>query len=325
MLKKWLAGTGVALLVPIITVLVLQATANDSAKKEDTQKMTATPVVIHTQPMVSVRPPLPEEIYFAGERVPVEMEDVRERLERELVQNMYAHSVTCQIIKRSNRWKEKMVELLKANRLPEDFYYLMVCESAIRNATSPMGAKGYWQFLAGTAKEYGLEVNQYVDERNHPLKAAQAAIQYLKEAQNRYKSWTLAAAAYNMGMGGLDNVMAYQQEKNYYDLYLNSETSRYIFRIIALKLLLEAPEKYGFKFEAKDLYQPLDCKTITVTESITDLVAFAKNHQTNFKMLKMLNPWIIADQLPVKNGKTYQILIPANAHFQADTRFGLVE
>lgn len=259
--------------------------------------------------------PLPDTLTFAGEPVPLDDIDVRERLDRELISNTYRHTNTILVIKRAHRWKPILQGLLKENGIPEDFFYLAVAESDLMNrAHSPAGALGMWQFLSRTAREYGMEVNNYVDERKNPRRATIAAANYFKKAKDKFGSWTMAAGSYNMGMTGIQKRATKQKQDNYYDLFLNTETSRYIFRILAFKLILERPEQYGFKIPSDMLYSEYDQKSITITKTIDNLADFAKEQGTTYKTLRILNPWLNDNtnyKLPVKKGKSYTLFIPA--------------
>ncbi len=250
--------------------------------------------------------------WFAGERMPVENFDVRERLERELIVNSYRHSSTILNLKNSARYFPVIEKILKENGIPDDFKYVAVAESDFRNyASSTAGAKGIWQFMEGTAGDYGLEVRSEVDERLHLEKATRAACQYLKRYREQFGSWTLTAAAYNMGAAGLRNEMANQKFQSFYDLNLNEETNRYIFRVMALKEVMEKPEKYGFTIDSDELYNPLDnFAVVTVDSSIVNLGDFAKQFGISYRMLKLYNPWLKDWNLPNPKGKVYEIKIP---------------
>jgi hypothetical protein len=254
---------------------------------------------------------LPKSITFAGEPVPLDLPDVRERLDKELQINTYFHSNTIFLIKRANRWLPQMEKILKANGIPEDFKYLPLIESNLMNVVSPAEAVGYWQILKTSGKEFGLEITTEVDERYDPLKATEAACKYLKQAHGRFGNWTLVAASYNRGMSGLDRAIENQKENTYYDLFLNEETSRYVFRIIAIKEIIQNPAKYGFKVNPKHVYPEEPITYVDVTETVTDLVSFAKKHGTNYKLIKRHNPWLREERLTVKKGKRYRIAIPA--------------
>jgi hypothetical protein len=261
---------------------------------------------------VLVSPPLPREITFCREPVPVERFDVREMLEKQVLANMYSHASTAMIIKRAARWKGTFLRILREEGIPEDFFYLMVAESAIENARSWAGAQGFWQFMKTTAEEYGMEVNDAVDERNDPIRSCYAACAYLKKAFRRFGNWTLVAASYNMGMGGVNLQILRQQQFTYYNLHLNKETANYVFRIVALKIILENPEAYGFRIFPGDLYEPIPTRTVEVDTPITDLVGFARAQGTSYQMLKLMNQWIVGDELPNRTGKRYTLHLPRN-------------
>jgi membrane-bound lytic murein transglycosylase D len=262
-------------------------------------------------PLPAISFDVPTNVSFAGEPVPMNIPDVRERLDKELQMNSYFHSNTIFLIKRANRWLPQMEKILKAHGIPEDFKYLPLIESNLMNAVSPAEAVGYWQILKDSGKELGLEITKEVDERYDPLKATEAACKYLKKAKERFGNWTLVAASYNRGMSGLDRAIENQKETSYYDLFLNDETSRYVFRLLAIKEIINNPAKYGFKVNPKHYYQEEPLKYVEVTESIKSLVEFAKQNGTNYKLLKRHNPWLRDEQLTVKKGKRYKIAIPA--------------
>ncbi|MEJ2005028.1 MAG: lytic transglycosylase domain-containing protein [Cyclobacteriaceae bacterium] len=255
---------------------------------------------------------LPKSMTFAGENVPLDIPDVRERLDRELHINTYWHSSTIFLIKQAHRWMPQIEEILKKNGIPEDFKYLTAIESGFVNVVSPKKAVGFWQILSSSGKEYGLEITREVDERYDPLKSTEAACKYLKKAQVKFGSWTNAAASYNRGMSGLQRALDDQKVDSYYDLLLNDETSRYVFRILAAKEIIEHPEKYGFDIEVDHLYNPEPVHYVEVSEDIDDLVKFAQDQGINYKLLKRHNPWLRRDRLNVRNNKTYRIAIPGN-------------
>ncbi|MEZ4853861.1 lytic transglycosylase domain-containing protein [Flavobacterium sp.] len=254
----------------------------------------------------------PKQMDFANENVPMHIVDVEERLDREMIVNMNYHSNTILVIKRANKVFPIIEPILAKNGVPDDFKYLAVIESSLANVTSPAGAKGIWQFMPATAKEKGLEVNSNVDERYHLEKATQAACEYLLEAKQQFGSWTLVAASYNVGMNGISRRLEEQQVSNYYDLLLPEETSRYVFRILALKEIMKNPSKYNFNISDDMKYSLPETTSITVATEIPDLVAFAKEKGINYKTLKYYNPWLREDKLNNKSGKQYQIVLPAN-------------
>ncbi|MCP4442958.1 MAG: transglycosylase SLT domain-containing protein [Aureispira sp.] len=258
-------------------------------------------------------PPIPEKVDFAGEALPLDNFDAKERFDRELISNTFRHSSTLLFLKKSSRYFPIIEPILKEYGVPNDFKYLAVGESALSNAVSPAGAKGFWQFMPKTAEAYGLEVSKEVDERYHLEKSTIAACQYLKKAYDQFGSWTLAAAAYNMGGPGLQKTIETQGGETYFDLYLNKETSRYMLRIMAIKTIMENPSDYGFDLSREDYYPPLpEFKTLKMEESISDLTAYAKEHDVSYRMLKIYNPWLVGGVLSNKDGKEYKIRIPIN-------------
>lgn len=255
---------------------------------------------------------LPKELLFAGERVPLEIPDVRERLDRELHINTYWHSSTIFLIKHAHRWLPQISEILAENGIPDDFKYLTAIEGGFVNAVSPADAVGFWQILKSSGRENGLEITKEVDERYDPLKATEAACKYLKKAYAKFGNWTNVAASYNRGMAGLQRAIDDQKVDSYYDLLLNDETSRYVFRILAIKEIIEHPAKYGFDIEKRHLYNPENLRYVEVDHDIKDLVEFAKEQGINYKLLKRHNPWLRDDHLDVDRKKTYKIAIPVN-------------
>lgn len=258
------------------------------------------------------QPEIPKNLTFAGERVPLERWEVRERLEREMIINYYMHGTTLYILKLTTRYFPMIEQKLKANGVPDDFKYLCVAESALQNQVSAVGASGFWQFMKDTGPRYGLEVNADVDERYHPAKATDAASVYLKEAYGKFYSWTAAAASYNCGMGGYTKQIEYQQKSNYYDLAFPEETNRYVFRILALKILLSDAKWYGYNINGQEAFKPIKTRTLTVDTTVKDLAQFALSNGSSYKMLKLLNPWLRSHVLPAKAGKTYEIELPVD-------------
>lgn len=256
---------------------------------------------------------IPENLDFAGERVPTENDDIKERMDRELLTNTYWQSNTMLLFKRANKFFPLIEPILKENGIPNDFKYLAVIESGLLNVSSPAGAKGFWQILEGTAKESGLEVNTNVDERYHLEKSTQAACDYLKSAKARFGNWTLAAAAYNAGNRGVSSKMETQKVSSYYDLLLGDETERYILRIVALKEIMSNPEKYGFIFEKEDLYTATPTKFVEVSTPIADIAQYSIDLGINYKIMKLHNPWLRENTLENKTGKAYQLKIPIEA------------
>lgn len=251
-------------------------------------------------------PKITKKINFCSEIVPIDKPFIYEKLDRELLVNMYWQSQTFLFIKRAHKWFPIIEPILKENNIPNDFKYLALIESGLMNVTSPSGAKGFWQFMPKTAKGIGLEVNDYVDERYNVEMATQAACEYLKKAHEKFNNWTLAAASYNMGKVGLERRLNEQQVNSYYDLLLNQETSRYIYRIIAIKEILSSPQTFGFYLDDDDYYRLPNYQIIPIDSSITSLVSFAKKLNMTYKELKTLNPWLREKSLPNTN-KTYHI------------------
>lgn len=260
--------------------------------------------------------PLPEKMDFAGEEVPLHDPDIRERMDRELLVNTYWQSNGLLLFKRANRYFPEIEPLLKKYGLPDDFKYLAVAESGLEYTSSPVGASGIWHFMKATGLEYGLEINEYVDERYNLEKATMVAANYLKTAKNRFGSWTMAAASYNAGMGGMNKQIGRQQQTDYYDLLLNSETSRYVFRILALKEIMENPKKYGFNFREKDLYPNIPTYKVKVTTPIADFAEWVKPYGINYKILKRHNPWLRDTYLKNASGKEYFIEIPEKGYYK---------
>jgi len=254
---------------------------------------------------------LPNELSFCGEQVPLERIDVRERLDRELLVNTYWQSNTLLAHKRAARWFPMIEGILKREGVPDDMKYLALIESGLANVVSPAGATGYWQFMKETAISHGLEVNSEVDERYNVEKSTVAAAKYLKEAYAKFGSWSMAAAAYNLGQGGVNKQVGRQQQESYYDLLLPEETSRYVFRILAMKEIIRDPERYGFHIRTKDLYPPYPTTSVEIKGPIEDLTAFSLRHNTTYKTLKLLNPWLRDTKLSNKEGRTYTVLLPA--------------
>lgn len=256
----------------------------------------------------------PSEVDFAGEKTPLQISDVRERFDRELLVNANLHSSTILILKRANRAFPIIEPILKQYGVPDDFKYLAVIESALTNAVSPSGAKGVWQFMPETAKEKGMEVSDMVDERYHLVKSTEAACKYLLAAKQKFGNWTLAAASYNGGMTGVNNKIMEQKVTDYYDLLLTDETSRYVFRILALKEIMKNPTLFGFQLSQNELYDIIPTKKLEIDSTIVDLADFAKTQGINYKILKIHNPWLRDKKLLNPNKKMYEIEIPLSGY-----------
>jgi len=251
-----------------------------------------------------------DSISFAGEYAPLYALEIWERYDKEIHKNVYWQSNTIFYFKRANKFFPIIEPILAKNNIPNDFKYLAVIESGLENVVSPAGAAGFWQFMKGTAKDYGMEVNSEIDERYHLEKSTQAACEYLQKAYNKFGNWTLAAASYNMGMYGLERRLNQQITNNYYDLYLNTETSRYIFRLLAVKEIFENKEKYGFNLREKDLYVHPNTKEVKISSSNINLFEYADKIGINYKILKELNPWIRDNKITNKEQNTFILQIP---------------
>jgi hypothetical protein len=259
---------------------------------------------------------LPNELYFAGEQVPLQQIDIFENLDRELLVNTYWQSQTLLFIKRANRYFPVIEPILQKYGIPDDFKYLAVTESGLTNSVSPANAVGFWQILEGTARDYGLEVNEEVDERYHLEKSTEVACRYILESYKKYGSWTLAAASYNAGRKGIDRQSGRQKVSDYYDLLLGEETGRYLFRVLSFKLILENPSEYGFAIGENHLYQPIPFTEIQISGKIPDFAEFARGYGISYKVLKYMNPWLRDSCLTNASGKTYSIRIPDKGYFK---------
>lgn len=253
---------------------------------------------------------IPKNLNFAGEKVPVSDFIVREAMEKELIINTYWQSQSLLLHKRANRWFPVIEPILKQNGVPDDFKYIALIESQLTNVVSAQGATGFWQLVEPTAKEYGLVINEEVDERYDVEKSTQAACKYFNEAYKIFNNWTLVAASYNRGMGGMQAAMEKQKVNNYYDLLLTEETARYIFRILAIKEVISRPKVYGYILRKKDLYPVLLTKKISIDSSVSDLASFAISQKINYRILKTFNPWLRLNTLTNPEKKKYIILIP---------------
>ena len=256
-----------------------------------------------------VAPFIPEKLFFCDEKVPIENQDILERFDKEILVNTYYHSKAILILKRSNKYFPIIEKYLKKYNIPDDFKYLAIAESAFENVTSPAGAKGFWQFMKKTGLAYDLEINDLVDERFHLEKSTESACKYLNKLYEQFGNWTLAAAAYNMGPSALEKQIKKQNVNNYYDLKLNNETSRYIFRIIAYKIIDKNPLRYGFDLDDSSLYQPVKTYEMEINKTIENIANFGNEIGFNYKIIKYLNPWILKNKLEV-NEKNYTIKLP---------------
>ena len=310
--RNLLLACGMAIILIGVTAAITLSIAQNTVEEEDGFYDELNPDVLTfsylDQNIHDIE--LPESMDFCGESVPLDRFYVRESLERELLINSYRHASTILLLKRTTRWFPVIEPIMKRNNLPEDFKYLAMIESDLTNAVSPSKAVGFWQFLEGTGKQYKLEIYKEVDMRYHQENETQAACDFLNDLHTRFGSWTLAAAAYNCGGGRISKTIEEQQVSSYYDMLLPAETERYVYRILALKLITQNPEKYGFHISDEGWYQPLEYKTITVTETIENLAQFAIDQGTNLKMLRYYNPWLRSDKLTISEGNSYQIKLP---------------
>lgn len=308
MKTKWFGIAGfIMLAVTIMLTTCSLKNDNNSTESEydDPEGISLTKPVYQT-------PPVPDSIRFVGDAVPLDRFDVRENLERELLVNAYFHSQTIRLIKMAPRFFSIIDPILKEEGIPADFKYLAVAESGLNpKAVSPAGAVGMWQLISSAAKENGLEVNSEVDERYHIEKSTRAASRYLRNAFARYQDWALVAASYNAGRAGIDRHMARQKVASYYDLLLAEETERYVYRIMALKLILEDPAKYGFSVSEEELYPLWKTKDVEIKSPVEDFADFAISHGINYKTLKYYNPWLRDIKLTNKDSKTYLVKIPS--------------
>jgi hypothetical protein len=267
---------------------------------------------------VAVSWSVPESVTFAGEALPLQNFDTRESLDRELNATAYRHGSTLLTIKRSGRYFPEIEKILNEYGVPDDFKYLACAESDLSNVISPRGATGYWQIMEGTGRESGMIINREIDERYDLDKSTRFACKYFLKAYERYGSWTMAAASYNNGFNGLSEQIDIQKETNYYDLLLNEETARYIFRIVALKLVMSEPAKYGFNISSGELYKPVPFHEVKVDTAVSSFEQFARQFDTNYKILKFLNPWLRRPFLTNSEKREYIIRVPdKDARIQA--------
>ena len=302
-IKIFLSLLGLIIILAILKLLMVFSSSPNEYSEDDYRNMARKNYKIFNVYM-------PETVVFATETIPTNLYYVRESLDRELLVNTYWHSSSFLLFKRAYRWFPIIEPILKKNNIPADFKYLAVIESNLTNAVSPAGAAGFWQFMKTTATSFGLEVNAEVDERYNIYKSTAAACKYLSQAYRKYGSWITATASYNAGYGTIDKALQSQNCDNYFDLLLNEETSRYLYRIVAVKLIMENPTEYGFHLRKKDLYPPVPLRKIEISESIPDLAAFAIDQGFNYRVLKDFNPWLRKNSLTNTSKKTYEIYLP---------------
>ena len=294
-------------LIPLVSIIFISIMMNSSLLQENIDEVTDK-INKSNYDVFSID--LPRSIDFSGEKISLNENDLKERLDRELLVNVYWQSNMFLMIKRSNKYFPIIEKILKEEGIPDDFKYLAVIESGLQNVRSPKGAKGIWQIMYNTGRELGLEVNSNVDERYNLELSTRAACKYLMKAKEKLGSWTLAAASYNRGISGIRRKLADQQVDNYYDLLLGTETKRYMFRVLAMKMILTDPSNYGYNYNEKDLYKFEKVKNFKVDTAITNLARFSKQMGINYKILKIHNPWLIQNHLNNKSRKLYNIKIP---------------
>ena len=293
----------ISLFLAILATAFVLLTAGKELDKMESEK----PHVLSMTASVEI----PKKMTYAGEEIIFDRYDRRERMDRELNSFTYFHSTTLLLFKRANRLFPIIEPILKREGVPDDLKYLAVIESSLDwRAISPANAVGLWQFLQTTGREYGLEVRTDVDERYHVEKSTVAATKYLKSAYRRYGSWSAAAMAYNGGQGRITNELRNQRAEEALDLWLVEETTRYYYRMLAIKQIFENPKQYGFVIKPEHLYKPMEFKKVTVTNTIPDLVAFAKDNNITYAQLKDFNSWLRSDKLNNASGKSYTLLIP---------------
>ena len=264
---------------------------------------------------------IPQKLEFAGERVPQNDYEIKESLEKEFFTNKSWKNSSLQLFRRAQKWFPLIEPILKKEGVPDDFKYVAIIESHLSNVISPMGASGFWQLMPQTAQQYGLIVNNEVDERLDVEKATVVACKHFKDAHSYFKNWTLSAAAYNVGIGGIQNALKKQNTDNYYDLMLNKETGSFIYRILAYKTLLSNPQHFGVKHKMKQTNAFPAFKLIKVDSSITNLKEFAAHLNIDILTLKTLNPWLRGDKLTNPEKLIYEFKIPKNKHLDLSAYF----
>ncbi|NND51572.1 MAG: lytic transglycosylase domain-containing protein [Flavobacteriaceae bacterium] len=304
-IKNLLAFVGLLSLSGLLIFAVQDAPSDDNLEKK----------IINDYNVYALN--VPENLDFAGEALPLDNPDILERMDRELLVNTYWQSNGLLMFKRANKYFPIIEPILAKHGIPEDFKYLAVIESGLQNVTSPAGARGIWQIMKATGRENGLEVNANVDERYNLELATEVACKYLLKAKERFGSWTLAAASYNAGIAGISRRLKEQGADTYYQLLLGEETGRYLFRIVALKEILNHPDQYGFNFRLKDLYKTIPTYKVEVDTAVTDFVSFSKRFGINYKILKLHNPWLREKHLNNKSGKLYLIEIPKEGYYSS--------
>lgn len=310
---KKIRPLAVSVLLIVSAIVFVAFVIEGNSKDNKTGTATENPKAVGNYSIFAVD--IPKELSFAGEKVPIDQTDVIESLDREVLVNTYWQSQTLLFIKRANRYFPAMEKILKKYKVPDDFKYLAVAESGLTHAVSPARAVGFWQLMEGTAEDYGLEVNAEIDERYNIEKSTEVACKYLLESYEKYGNWTMAAASYNAGRRGIDRQIDRQKDDDYYDLLLYEETSRYMFRILAFKMILSDPEKFGFHVGEEDLYNSIPSYEVTVDGPVSDFSEFAKKYDITYKTLKLMNPWLRDTKLTNHRGNSYFVKIPRKGYF----------
>lgn len=305
-------------LIPILVVLVfVQINVSNNKIMGQTVYRGARSSVFAT----TSSPDIPYNSFFAGQKIGFDRIDMYERLDREVMSMIYGQSMTLLTIKRANRYFPMMIPILKANGVPTDFVYLAAIESYLDwRAYSPADAAGIWQFIPSTGRQFGLEINEEVDERYDPERATVAAAKFLKNAYSKYGYWPTVAASYNAGTAKISNELTRQQVRTAFDLYLTEETSRYVFRIMAMKMIIENPKRFGYHISRRQLYQPIKCRIVNVSGSVSSWSEWAKANGITYSQLREENPWIRATGLTNKSGKTYSVRVPLHSELYRSHR-----
>ncbi len=306
-MNKWLYGGCLALLFAGINILFVYS-KNEGTEKVERQYTFNKDYKIHSISR-------PDALSFAGESIPLDQPDIYERFDKEITVNTYWQSQSILHIKKANKYFPIIEPILKKNGVPDDFKYLAIAESGLDQIVSPAGATGIWQLMKGTAKELGLEVNKEVDERYHIEKSTEAACQYILKCKEELGSWVNAVGAYNVGLAGMKKQIKRQNSTHYFDLLLNKETSRYLFRILAAKEIISSPKYYGFYVPAREMYSFAPTYEVQVDTAVTFWADFAEDHQVNYKILKRYNPWLRENFLTNKVKKPYSIKVPKEGYY----------
>lgn len=307
MLPLWADLRATSMRYKVLILALLAACSVRCQKADEDEERCNENCTVEEKPM----PQMVDSMEFAGRMVRFDNWDMRERMEREMISFATSHQTSILILKKAPRYLPEIRKILREEGIPEDFVYLCVIECNLNaTAKSGVGAAGFWQFMESTAREYHLEVNDCIDERYNIEKSTRAACKYLKNSYARFGDWMAVAASYNAGMGRIHGELEKQRVDDIFDLWLNNETSRYLFRLLAAKMMIETPENFGFG-NIGECYKPIDTEIIEVTCDIADLTVWAKEHGTTYRMVRLLNPWLKGRRLCNKSGKRYKVAIPA--------------